>query len=107
MSSSVNSVASSTHMSVMPVMDLIFSLSSMPLNRNMESFGSSIVNTDLLMVHSSYSCHSISVSSISCHTESLSVAPTLRMTSILRFSFSALSSSFCAMKNDLPDPAPP
>ena len=41
-SSSVSSVASSAHMSVIAVMDLIFSLSSSPLKSMVEPFGKSI-----------------------------------------------------------------
>ena len=42
-SSSVNSVASSIHISVISNIDFIFSSSSKPLNRIIESFGKTIV----------------------------------------------------------------
>ena len=90
MSSSVNSVASSTHMSVMPAIDLIFSESSMPLNRRMDPFGSSIVKVDLLMLlrDNKWNCDNVSITS--CQHESFIVDPTFLMMRTLRMSVSAL-----------------
>ena len=79
-------------MSVMPVMDLIFSGSSMPLNRSTEPFGRVIWKSERLTAAGQP--QAVSRSRNSWNTEWRSVAPTLRTTSTLRRRLSALSSTF-------------
>ena len=93
-SSSVSSVASSITMSVIPVMDLIFSRSSRPLNRIRDPFGSSIRKSDRLTLEDRRSPHSASWSSASWYTLSRRVAPTFRITSTFRRRFRALRMTF-------------
>jgi len=52
-----SSVASSHQMSVMSVMDLIFSLSSIPLNNHTEPFGKVIVYVERLTRQCEYKPH--------------------------------------------------
>ena len=77
-------MASSTHMSVMPVMDFIFSLSSIPLNSRMDPFGKPMVNVLLFILQYCSRPMPDSTSSTNCHTESLIVAPTFLMIKTLR-----------------------